>query len=248
MSSLQNELLVYGKLTDEQLLDLTYEHDPSDIGVIINEKIGTPYIRSFLGVSNAYVGVQIRSPHTYIRNLFVRNCYSDDVAIRTGAVAIGLFEVIDTHDYVYSDKNHKDILQIYNYDSITNKLRDTPVVDFELYKMELTIGGDNKHIIHCTETCGYHNFHLFKGGCHIKQARPGNLGYLISTTSAVNWTIGSPEHPIDPLLIGDRAIRIDGRKPGSKPSSNVTIHARPGLRLELDESAKAATTVIEYAH
>lgn len=241
-------MIIRGKMTNEQLKSLAYEHDTSDIGFIINERDGMPYINRFIGVTNAYVGLQVRSPHNYLRHVYIADCYSDDVAIRTGDTRIGLLEVVDTHDYVYSDKNHKDILQIYNFDSTTNQLCDEPVENFELYVLELDIGGNDKHIIQCSETCGYTNFKLFQGGCYIKQVRPGNLGYLVSTTNAVNWVIGSPEHPIDPLLIGNRAIRIDGRKPGSKPSSNVVIHARPGLRLELDDSAKAATRVIEYPY
>lgn len=243
-----SNMIIYGKLSDDNLLDLKYEHDPSDVGFIVSEEGGRPFLKNFMGISNAYVGLQIRSPYTYIRHLYVAKCFSDDVAIRTGDVGIGLLEIIDIHDYVYSDKNHKDIVQIYNYSSVLNKLSDEPVKRFVLKKLELQIGGDAKHIIHCTEVCGYEDFELFAEGCYIKQVRPGDKGYLISTTNAVNWIIGSPEHPIDPLLIGNRAIRIDGRKQGSKPSSNVTIHARPNLRLELDESAKAATTIVEYPY
>ena len=248
MEQAGTDLVIRGELTEKQLLDLEYEHDPSDIAMIVSKKGGRPFVKKFVGVSNAFVGLQVRSPYTYIRHLYVADCYSDDVAVRTGDIGIGLLEVIDTHDYVYSDRNHKDIFQIYNFNSTTNKLCNDPIRNVVIRRMELEIGGDSKHIIHCTEICGYENFELFAEGCFIKQARPGDKGYLISTTSAVNWVIGSPEHPIDPALIGDRAIRIDGRKTGSKPSSNVIIHARPNLRLELDESAKAATTVVEYDH
>lgn len=234
-----------GTLDTKDLYNINYVHPDSDVALTVNKPgFKCEYVVAML----AYVGVQIRCSGFNVKTLVVWYCFSDDVAIRTGDVFIGELLVMDVHAYIYSNKNHKDVVQVYNYDSTTNKLIDEPVKNFTLNKLTANMGGENKHIFHCTETCGYEDFNLFADGVEIVDYTAWKNSYLISSTNAVRWTIGSPEHPIDPRLIGDRAIRIDGRKPGSKPSEDLTIHARPGLKLELDDSAQAALNLIEYPY
>lgn len=238
-------LIRVGKMLSESLDNINYVHPSSDVALTIDHKSDVKTF-SRLICSLAYVGLQIRVKGFSTETLDVWDCFSDDIAARTGDISIGRLNVIDMHDYLYSKLNHKDLFQIYNFDSVANELIDKPIRNVRIDHLNAYMGGSNKHIIHCTETCGYEDFHLFDGGVRINDVTPWKNSYLISSTNAVNWIIGSPMHPVDPALIGGRAIRIDGRKPGSKPSKNITIHARPGLRLELDGSARAALNLIEY--
>lgn len=238
-----------GSLTKEQMADISYQHPTNEIANIIAQKNGIPFLCHSMKVSNAYVGLQVRTPYTYITKLEARDCFSDLIAVRTGDFHVGFLYAKDTHEYVYSKYNHKDVFQIYNFCSVTNKHLKEPVQNVSINKALIFTGGENKHIINCTEVCGYEKFTLFDHGCEVFDVgKPSKLRYLINTINAVDWVIGSPEHPLDPKKIGDRIIRIAGVKPGSPPSNNIEIHARPGLRLELDSSARMALKLTEYPY
>lgn len=234
-----------GIMTESELADIDYVHPSNDVAHIISMERGEPFVQSKVVVGYAYVGLQVRTPYNFIRELVVNHCFSDLVAARCGDIHIGTFKAIDIYDYKYGPLNHKDVFQIYNLCSTTNKLVKTPVRNVKIDKLELTFGGNDKHIIHCTETCGYEDFELFKYGCDVVDVRPTTGRHLISTINAVNWVIGSPEHPLDPTRMGDRIIRVSGVKQNSPPSKNIKIYAYEGLKLELDASARAALNLVE---
>jgi len=239
------ELIDYtieGKLTLPQLNDLNYRHDPTDIGLRVNEPMSVGCVIA----SKVYMGAMIRAPFN-AKLMQAYYYYNDGISIQSSDVNIDNVNIMDIHPYAYGNHNHKDLIQLFNYDNKAHKLSNEPMRNVRIGRLAVVIGGDDKFIMHCTETCGYENFRLFENGCIVREDfGECNNRYLISTTNAVNWVIGSPEYPIDPALICDRIIRIDGRKAGSKPSKNIVIHAVKGLRLELDDSAAAALTLHEY--
>lgn len=218
--------------------------DTSDIALIISEKF--MYVAKHLEVNDAYIGVQIRTPSTFINKLAIDGCASDSLVSRTGGVHINELVIGDKVPYTYTRINHKDLVQVYNYDSVRNMLINRPVVGFRVDSFKAVMSGNDKFIFHFTEICGYSKVRLFSRGCRVIQEGVTNNDYLISSTNADDWIIGSPDFPLDPERISNKIIRINGKKAGSKPSRSLVIHSYEGLRLELDESAQKALQHIIY--
>ena len=233
-----------GRLTELYTLDTEgREFDPTDIALECNKEFeGYPAV----WLDKAYIGIRNRAEFLIIGALVSTNIASDHVASGAGNVSIDTAIMEDTLPYLYTRKNHKDLFQFYNYCNTTHKLLDTPISGVHIKNLTAIIRGNDKVVLQNTETCGYNNFVLFEEGVTVSSDNPEQ--FLINTMNAVDWVIGSPAYPVDPLLISNAIIRILGVKKGSKPSHNITIHARPNLRLQLDDSAKAALTLLEYPY
>lgn len=217
-------------------------YDTSDIGVYLLDR-SPRLIKSLSVVTGSYLGVQFRVPGFRVGKLKVENVVNDCVALWAGDQVIENLELNDIGAYTYSKFNHKDLLQGYNLTK-NYKISTEAFKGLTINKFTAKVRGDSKHGLHFTEVCGYEDFRLFEGG--ITYDSGSDIEYFLSSINAVNWVIGSPEHPIDPAKTSGKGIRIMGVKPGSPPSSNITIHAYPGLLLHLDDSAKKALKLIEY--
>ena len=218
----------------------------SDTAYKINNFGGIPELIDSLACADAYVGLQIRSPYNYIKRLKVSGTVSDAVVCWAGDQYFDKVNLDLTEPYTYSAINHKDGMQFIAMDNVTFKRTTSTIENIVIKSFKATVKGDDIFLLHFTEVCGYKNVDLFADGVSVKVAKESNVKYLIDSTNAVNWTIGSPQHPVDPTKISDLTIRIRGEKRGSKPSKNIIIHAKKGLKLELDKSARTALTLIEY--
>lgn len=194
-------------------------------------------------ITDAYTGLIHRKAETNIGLLNIVNCVGDSLNIRGGGFTVEQLVVIDTDPYIYSDQLHKDVVQAYSHNG--RCLTDNKPVDrVTIRKVNAIITGDDKHFMSLTERCEYRNFELFTAGIDLDMAN--NVEYFLSACSLQDAVIGSPEHPIDPARVSNKAIRIGGIKDGSPDCSNITIHALPGLKLILSEQAASETTLIEH--
>lgn len=234
---------VTGALTALDTLDEKgREFDTTDIAIKYEDE---GYYGNSLWVDKAYIGLLNRADTLHVENWLSTNIASDHIICSgKGNVHVDNAVMIDVLPYLYTDSNHKDLIQVYNYDTKKHCLRNTPVSNVYIGKLHATILGKDKFILHNTETCGYDNFTLFRNGVTVDSDNPDQ--FLINSINATNWVIGSVTNPIDPDLISNSIIRIMGVKPNSPPSHNITIHAYKGLRLQLDESAQNALKLFEY--
>ena len=222
------------------------KYQTSDTAYKIDNMGSVPELIHSLKCRDSYVGLQARSPYNYIRDLDVRGTISDAVICWAGEQYFEKVKLDLTAPYTYTNINHKDGMQFISMDNVTFKRLDTPIKKIAVRELEAIVAGNDIFILHFTETCGYENVRLFENGVSVDVVGESNVKYLVSSTNAVNWIIGSAKHPVDPNKINDLTIRIRGAKAGSKPSKNLVIHAKRGLKLELDSSARDALVLYEY--
>lgn len=216
----------------------------SDIGIRLTD-VDQDYYKD-LSVSGHYVGLEVRKESNYFAGVTTTvNPESDHIVLWKGKQVFEYLDCTDTNPYVYSDENHKDLVQAYHLSTVTYKHLVSPFVGLTIGYMRARVVGKDKSGLVFSEICGYENFDLFGKGVDYDcddRASP----YLINSINGVNWVIGSPEYPLDPQRISNKGIRIAGVKKNSPPSRNIVIHAYPDLRLDLDQSASRATTLIQY--
>jgi hypothetical protein len=236
--------IIKGSLLETQMVMLgepDVELDKSDVGLTVNK----PTSLDKLDISHCFLPVWVRQGGLNIRQLRSKKFSGDGLLAWCGGINIGRHVVRDKLPYFYSRRNHKDVAQFLTMDPVSFKRNQAAFVGLYIGYANVVIRGARKAGYHFTEICQYRDVVLFPKGVVFNT--DSEYPYFISTTNATNWVIGSPECPVVPEMVSHKAIRIGAKEDQGAPGSkNITIHAYPGLKLELNKSARAATSLVEY--
>ena len=227
-----------GRLTIDEAKDANAMLDKTDI---VFRSLRDPKHFSTLEVSNGFMGVQNRGILT-VDTLRARTCKNDLVQLLSGGAYFETMALIHDAAFTYNDGNHADVFQAF---AKNQRWKDGELFDgLYIGTAAVIVLGSKKNGFMFTERCVYSNIELFGRG--LVYETNNKQPYFLDTTNFNGAVLGSPEYPLDPRQLSNKALRCGGNKKGIPDSSNIVIHSYDDLKMDLNHSARKALNWIQY--
>ena len=239
--------LKLNKFNDHRVLERN-QFVKMDAGLLVNDD---KILKQTCRIIAYYTGLKIQHGKFRSGVVVIEDSICDSIQSFTNDIQIKELVVSDRLQYSYSKHCHKDIMQMFRAIPASRGvqyqlLEELPVRRVIVEKADIFVrGGKDKGGFIASEIGGIEDSVFFSHG--IKFNTSSENPYFFSATRASNVTLGSPQHPIDPKFISNKAIRIGGIKSKAKDSGLIMIHAKQGLKLELSPQARSVTRIAYHS-
>jgi hypothetical protein len=219
--------------------------DPSDIGLIIDEH--NYALKEMLLINAAHTGIQIRKSGARLSSVFITGIGCDSLQSWCGDWEIGLLLVDDQAEYKYSDRCHKDVVQMFTAGTIAGKYElsiKNPVTDVIIRRANIHVRGKDKGAFIVSEIGGITRSNFFSNG--VRFDTDSNNPYFFSAERISQVSFGSRDYPISSSDISNKTFRIGNIKAKELPCTRWAIYCdHDGVSLELSESARDTLKIIK---